>query len=101
MRRRPGDPSEKQFMAQVLQLARLCGWRAFHDFDSRRSAPGLPDLLLVRRGVLLFRELKVGSNQPTAEQRAWLDDLGAVREVSAGLWYPTDWDAIQKTLTGG
>ena len=32
--------TEKKFLAMVLQLATLCGWRSYHTFDSRRSAHG-------------------------------------------------------------
>jgi hypothetical protein len=50
--------SEAEFQAQVVSLAELRGWRIFHDHDSRRNTAGLPDLILVRRGRLIFAELK-------------------------------------------
>jgi hypothetical protein len=34
--------SEKQFIRQVIDLARLQGFLVYHTFDSRRSAVGFP-----------------------------------------------------------
>ena len=52
--------SEKEFMAQVIQLAQLCGWRLYHTHNSQRSVGGFPDLLLLRGRSLVVAELKVG-----------------------------------------
>ena len=41
----------------VVDLARTLGWRVYHTYDSRRSQPGFPDLVLVRERIL-FLELK-------------------------------------------
>ena len=46
--------TEKQFMAQVVELAKLKGWLVYHTYDSRRSEPGFPDLCMVRKGTCLF-----------------------------------------------
>lgn len=91
--------TEKTFQSQVVQLARLCGWRVYHTHDSRRSAPGFPDLFLVRAEKALAAELKVGRNRPTPEQTAWLESLNRAG-VRAVLWTPADWDEIRDTLTG-
>ena len=69
--------TEKQFQAQVVQLAKLCGWLVYHTFDSRRSAPGFPDLRMIRAGVLLAIELKVGNNRCSPQQFAWLSAFRA------------------------
>ena len=96
--------SEKEFMAQVVQYARLCGWAAYHTHDSRHSAKGFPDLVLARAGRpggggrVVMAELKVGRNEPTEEQQAWLDVLGAVPGVEVYLWRPTNFDDIQEVL---
>src|SRR5581483_7930446 len=50
--------ADKQWQAQVLALARLYGYRAYHVYDARRSAPGFTDLVLVRRPRVIFVELK-------------------------------------------
>lgn len=39
---------ERDFQAAVMELARLLGWRVYHTWDSRKSEPGFPDLVLVR-----------------------------------------------------
>lgn len=96
----PKTISEKAFMARVIELAKLHGWRAYHTHDSRRSERGFPDLVLVRKGVCVFAELKRSrAEKPTAEQLAWLADLGACG-LPAHLWAPEDWDQIEATLKG-
>ena len=54
--------TEKAFQSDVMRVAKMLGWLCYHTFDSRRSASGFPDLVLVRERVL-FRELKVGKNK--------------------------------------
>lgn len=97
--------AEAAFQAAVIELARLCRWRCYHTHDSRHSAAGFPDLCLVREsdresgGRLIFAELKSARGRLRAEQRAWLDALGAsVPGVEAYLWRPADWPAIERVL---
>ena len=93
--------SEKEFQSQIIQLAKLCGWLTHHHYDSRRSTPGFPDLVLVhaKRGLLLFVELKTDTGRVTTEQRYWLDSLLAAGQ-DARLWRPRDWSAIVTILRG-
>jgi len=86
--------SEKAFQAQVLDLARLSGWRCYHTHDSRRSAPGFPDLAMVRPPVIVFAELKTDTGKVRREQRDWLATLGGCESVEAALWRPGDWPEI-------
>lgn len=88
-------------MQQVVTLARICGWATYHTRDSRRSDEGFPDLVLVHptRRVVVVAELKVGKNQPTGAQRAWLQMLAAAG-VEAYRWWPTDWSEIEQVLRG-
>lgn len=72
--------TEKDFQAQVVQIAKLNKWLVYHTYDSRKCEPGFPDLVLVRENVL-FAELKVGNNKPTPAQRHWLSKL-----AEAGAW---------------
>jgi hypothetical protein len=96
------DVSEEQFLQLVLDLARALGWLAYHVRDSRRSAPGFPDLVLVRNGRILFLELKVGRGRLTAAQREWgraLVHAGAANDrVAYGVLRPCDWGLLVRTL---
>lgn len=92
--------TEKQFQAQVLQLASLSGWRCYHTFDSRRSSPGFPDLVLVRPPRLLLVELKTDQGRLRPEQAAWLDVLAGCEDApEVHLWRPSSWGEIEATLT--
>jgi VRR-NUC domain len=96
--RRAGlDITEKQWQAQVIQLATLCGWRHQHQHDSRRSVPGWPDLVLCRPPRLLAVELKSRSGKVTPEQQTWLDDLAACG-VETHIWRPADLDRARTVL---
>ena len=89
---------EKDFQAAVMALAKLCGWLAFHVFDSRRSAPGFPDTVLVRGERLIFAELKLEKKYPSPAQREWLTALQGVPGIEVYLWRPSDWGAIEIAL---
>lgn len=90
--------SEKQFMAQVIQLARMCGWLCYHTFTSRCSPAGYPDLCMVRPPSVLFVELKTDTGRPSPSQRVWLEALARCPGVECHLWRPGDWDAIAERL---
>ncbi len=88
--------AEKQFMAQVIDLAQLLGWLVYHTYDSRRSAAGYPDLTLVRERTI-FAELKTARGILHPEQEIWRE---ALEHAGAEyyLWRPTDWQQIQEIL---
>jgi hypothetical protein len=93
--------TEKQFQRQVLELARILHWEAYHTHDSRRSNPGFPDLVLVRdvegdRRVI-FVELKSESGLLRPEQRRWLDLLERAG-CAVHVWRPSMWAEIEKVL---
>lgn len=91
--------SEKKFMAKVAKFATDHGWRVFHTHNSANSAPGVPDLKMLRRGVLRYAELKVEGKKPTKDQQQWLDELAEVGgNVFVHLWYPEDWISIMDVL---
>lgn len=91
-------PTEAQFQAAVIEYASLRGWMHFHAYDSRRSEPGFPDLVLARGGSLIFAELKTATGRVSAAQRAWLNRLSNVIGVYACLWRPSDWPTIEQVL---
>jgi hypothetical protein len=94
--------TEKQFMEAVVEYARLCGWKVFHPFDSRRSEAGWPDLSMVRDGVLLFAELKTERGRISRAQCDWLELLVEVmaghENVRVRVWRPRDWASIELEL---
>jgi Holliday junction resolvase len=92
---------EREFQRQITDLADLTGWRWFHAYDSRRSPAGFPDLVLVRRGRLLFFEVKSASGRISRPQAAWLLDLAQVPGVVALAVRPSDWPKVQRLLQGG
>jgi hypothetical protein len=90
--------TEADWQAQVGEIADLGGWWRYHTYDSRRSAPGWPDLALVRPPFLILAELKNDKRQPTEEQRNCLDMLGQCEYVEAHLWRPKDFDRVWARL---
>jgi len=52
-------------------LCKVLGIRYFHPHDARRSVPGWPDLALLGRRGLAFRELKSATGIITPQQREW------------------------------
>ena len=104
----PGvEMTHAQLQNQVrLVCKRLGNWRVYHTYNSKRSDPGFPDFVLVRRqaslaypGRLVFSELKTEGDKPTIPQEDWLDDLAhSVPGVETYLWYPKDLANIVEIL---
>jgi VRR-NUC domain len=88
---------ETEFQAKVLELARIYRWRAFHTYDSRRSTPGFPDLVLIRPPRLIFAELKSARGALTVDQKEWLTDL-AFCMVEAYVWHVGDIQHVTEVL---
>jgi VRR-NUC domain len=94
----PGALREKAFAQAVLDLARWCGWLCYHTFDSRRSVPGFPDLVLVRPPSVVVAELKTDRGRLTPVQRDWLEALTQCPGLEVYVWRPSDWEAIAARL---
>src|SRR5262245_3455118 len=91
--------SEKEFMAVVIAEAKRRGWLFYHTFDSRKSAAGFPDLVLVRGCRVIFAELKPQNGRLQAPQLDWAEALSAVGgNVTYALWRPADWPGIVRVL---
>lgn len=101
--------SEKEWMRQVIQLARLLGWTVAHFRTSRNGSggyltavaadgAGYPDLTLVRDRII-FAELKTNKGKLSDNQIKWMESL---RKAGAEyyLWRPSDFEAVRKTLGG-
>ena len=89
--------TEKAWQGQVLTLARMFGWRAYHTYDSRRCVAGFPDLVLVRRPRVLFVELKTDRGRLSQSQREWLDALRDCH-VEVYVWRPADVERVTEIL---
>ncbi len=97
--------TEKELQELVLATARQLGYLAYHTHDSRRSAPGFPDLVLARApnygrgrpkaGRIVFAELKDATGELSEEQAEWAQTLTAIRaetpDVDFFIWRPRDW----------
>jgi len=104
----PGSKgTERAFQSQVIELARLLGWRVAH-FRPAKTArgwrtpvqadgAGFPDLTLVRGGRLVFVELKSGRGRLSDAQRGWLTALQAAG-VETYVARPADLDALVAIL---
>lgn len=97
------DWTEKQFQSNVLAMAKALGWMVYHTFDSRRSAAGFPDLVLVHPGQrrVLFWELKTEKGRVAPAQKLWISALAAVG-MEAKVMRPSDWvnGTIENELRG-
>ncbi|QYC54982.1 holliday junction resolvase [Arthrobacter phage Popper] len=84
--------TEDQFQQQVIDLAKLNGYTLiYHTFNSRRSQPGFPDLVLIneKRRRAMFRELKSSTGRVTEAQHNWLMGM-KIAGLDADIWRPED-----------
>ncbi len=102
--------TEKEFQQRVVLLAKAHGWLVHHARPARTAngewrTPimgdvGFPDLVLARRGVVVFAELKSDKGRLTKEQDVWLDAL-TQRQMETHIvmcWRPSDLPAIERLL---
>lgn len=105
--------TERQFTTTLIAFARLHRWRVAH-FRSARvmrggreiyetpvdgDGKGFLDLELVRSPRLIKAELKVGRNKTTAEQDEWYASYEGIPGIERYIWYPEDWNEIERLLT--
>lgn len=89
---------EEKLQNEILRMAvgtqrqpSPLGWRAYHTHDSRHSAAGFPDLVLVRERIV-YAELKTTKGKLSPSQAAWMEALRAAGgEVY--LWRPCCWNS--------
>ena len=91
--------SERAFQQSVIDLAHVYGFAVYHTFDSRRSVPGFPDLVIIGHGRCLFAELKTERGRLSVAQKGWLAALEECAGVESYVWYPHDWDEIHAVLS--
>lgn len=100
--------TEADFLRQVIDLARLLGWRTAHFRPAwsgrgwrtpvQGDGVGFPDLVLVRRERLIAAELKreVGGVVSPA-QLAWLAAFDSAG-LETAIWRPSDLERIAEAL---
>ena len=101
--------TEADFQRQVTDLATRLGWSWLHvermgNEQGRWRTPvsgplgtGWPDLVLIRRGSLIFAELKAQRGQLTEPQKAVQRVLDAVHPYY--VWRPSDFNQIVEVLS--
>ena len=85
-------------MALVKEAAETCGWMFYHTYNSHRSSPGFPDLVMVRPPDIIFVELKAEKGRVTQDQEEWGWALMGCPGVEYYLWRPSDWDELVEVL---
>ena len=95
--------SEANFQKTVIEVAELHQWRIYHVANVKgqlrsKTSEGFPDLVLARpRRNLVFAELKLEGEEPTANQLIWHELLRSIGEEMY-VWRPADWRAIEEIL---
>lgn len=82
--------SERDLQRQIVNTAKMLGWMVYHTYDSRKSEPGFPDLIMVRGTICIAAEIKAQKGQVTQAQQNWLDAL-SLTGVNVYVWRPDDW----------
>jgi hypothetical protein len=92
--------SERDFQAQVIDLATMYGWLVYHTYDSRRCAAGYPDVAMVHPvwHEYLLVELKTDTGRLRPAQRTWIEALRSAG-IECYIWRPGDWNSIVERLT--
>ena len=80
---------EAHLQGAVIDICRYLGVAWHHEYSSRRSTPGWPDLTLCGSRGFILRELKTATGRLTIEQQHW-----GLMLRSAGqnwdVWRPCD-----------
>jgi len=84
--------TEADLQESVRRLCEGLGLLYYHTHDSRHSGAGFPDCVIgnPRGGRILVRELKRELTKVTDAQVEWLNVLGSVHGINAGVWRPRD-----------
>lgn len=101
--------TERDFLAQVIDLAHVYHWRVAHFRPSRTKygwttavqadGAGFPDLVLVRPPRCLFVEVKTETGQPSDKQYEWLRELSGCPGISVCIWRPHQFEEIAQILS--
>jgi hypothetical protein len=91
--------SEKAFQKAVVDGLKQRGWLVFVVPDMRMTTAGLPDIIAVAPGRVLFWELKRergGRIRP--EQQVVIDALPPGSTVDARIVRPSQWAEVEEVL---
>lgn len=100
--------SEETFTKQVIQLARVFGWRVAHFRPAmtkrgrwvtpvQGDGKGFPDLFMLRHNRAIAAELKSAKGTVTPEQELWLEAAKRAN-FEAYIWKPSDIDEVERVL---
>ena len=90
---------EARLQHQIVTVARLHGWRfVYHTFDSRRSQPGFPDLVMLRDNRGFAIEVKVERGKVTRAQEGWLDAFALIPGFEAWVVRPSNFAELERRL---
>lgn len=100
--------SESAFTHQVIQLARVLGWRVAHFRPAmtkrgrwvtavQGDGAGFPDLIMLRKDRRIMAELKAAKGKTTEEQDRWLE-AARCAGFEVYLWRPAMIDDIERSL---
>lgn len=89
--------TEAQLLAAVKAACRQLPVRCYHTRYSLGSEPGFPDLVILGRRGVLFRELKGPRGRLSDAQREWIEDLRAAG-ADAGVWTPGDLERAYREM---
>jgi len=89
--------TEKEFRQQVIDLAKILGYKTHFTWTSIHSPKGFPDLVLRKPPHLIFAELKRESGKLTPSQEEWQEDLKACNQ-EVYVWRPSDFEKIAEIL---
>ena len=106
--------TEAGFKNQVIEIAKRYGWLIHHDLPAIRpngswatntqGHAGFPDLVLARRGSVIFAELKSMTGKVTPGQTAWMKQLEGDPDeyknvdMIVQVWRPDDLEMISDIL---
>lgn len=103
--------NEAEFVTWIINVAQGYGWLVCHFRPARTSKgyrtalqgyPGFPDIVLARKGVVLFIEAKMERGKLSVYQKRWIEELDPTYHLSCHsvrVVRPSDMATIEEILT--
>jgi len=94
--------TENQLQDNILAMALKLGWLCYHTraamnkrgvwSSPMQGNPGFFDVVLIRRGVVILKELKSEKGKLTVQQQEWIKEYDpACPTPYDHVWRPHDW----------